>query len=238
MPRLVKNSLVKISSVYSQTLSRRATICPSRRGLSWRRVAQAVADLAFFTCFSLKRNWRDRLDVSMWSGSVTKISPLAPILIIAKFFKSSQPIAPAPITKVFSWAILSAPWRPTTIFRLRKSSPTGMWFFCSSSSVSGDFWSISLKWKVKNWRIGIYLLVMALMASWATTPPRYAPKEGSSASLVKANSFPNSFSFYSSSSDLLNLATSTKISVNLVASFMFQFLGKVVYDFLNWAKAW
>lgn len=82
---------------------------PYKRWFNCKRVAHAVADFAFFTCLSLNRNWRERFDVSIWSGSVTTIYPFAPIFIIAKFFSSSQPIAPAPITNVLSSSILVAP---------------------------------------------------------------------------------------------------------------------------------
>lgn len=169
---LLKNSLVKISSVYSQTLSRRAMICPYKRGFIWSRVAQAVADFAFFTCFSLNKNWRERLEVSMWSGSVTDIYPFAPMLIIAKFLSNSQPIAPAPMTKVFSSAILLAPCSPTTILRFLNYFSSEIYCFSIVSSSCGTFWMSSLKWKVKNCLIGIYLLVIAFIAYWETIPPR------------------------------------------------------------------
>lgn len=131
-----------------------------------------MADLAFFTCFWRNKNCLERLDVSIWSGSVTRISPFDPILIIAKFLSNSQPIAPAPITNVFSCSILCAPYLPTTIFKFLNYSPYAMNFFSVSDYYSGSFWIISLKWKEKNWRIGIYLFVIAFIAYWDTIPPK------------------------------------------------------------------
>ena len=72
--------------------------------------AAAVKLLGIPMCFSLNRNWRDRFDSSIESGSVMVISPFILLLSrssspvpspsIAKFFSSSQPSAPTPTINI------------------------------------------------------------------------------------------------------------------------------------------
>ena len=50
--------------------------------------AEAVDDLGFLMCFYLNRNCLLRLEVSMWSGSVTVSVPEEQRLSMAKFFIS------------------------------------------------------------------------------------------------------------------------------------------------------
>lgn len=52
------------------------------------RTAAAVADLGFLTCFCLNKNCLVKLEVYMWSGSVTVSFPLAAMLTIAKFLSN------------------------------------------------------------------------------------------------------------------------------------------------------
>lgn len=73
----------------------------------------------------------------MWSGSVTTIYPLAPMLIIAKFFSNSHPIAPAPTTNVFRASILLDPSLPITIFKLLNYSSLAMCSFSIYSACAG-----------------------------------------------------------------------------------------------------
>ena len=54
---------------------------------------------------------------------------------IAKFFSNSQPIAPAPITKVLSYSILLAADWPTTILIFLNSSSFLIVNFYTSSSL-------------------------------------------------------------------------------------------------------
>ncbi len=72
--------------------------------------AEAVDDLGYLRCFSLNKNCLFKLEVSMWSGSVTVNYPLGNLLflssspvqseIIAKFFINSHPMAPLPTKNI------------------------------------------------------------------------------------------------------------------------------------------
>mmetsp|Transcript_15560 Transcript_15560/g.37079 ORF Transcript_15560/g.37079 Transcript_15560/m.37079 type:complete len:217 (+) Transcript_15560:1367-2017(+) len=68
--------------------------------------AAAVLDFGLPTCSFLKRNCLLRFETSMRSMSVTVSLPLPPqqTPMSAKFFKNSQPNAPAPTRKIFMLA--------------------------------------------------------------------------------------------------------------------------------------
>jgi len=85
--------------------------------------AAAVIDFGLEICSYLNKNCLFRLDVSMWSGSVKVSYPLLSLLLdspvhkdsIAKFLRSSQPIAPLPIINRFKCFNLSSKSFPMTV---------------------------------------------------------------------------------------------------------------------------
>ena len=86
-------------------------------GLSRAAASPATVDLDCPMCQLRKRNWRERLDFSMTSSSVTVTRPpsaLAPTPIIAKFLRNSQPSAPAPTRKTLSAPRRRCSERPKT----------------------------------------------------------------------------------------------------------------------------
>lgn len=209
------------------------------KGFIWISVAAAVADFGFFTCFCLNKNCLVKFDVYIWSGSVTVIIPSAPMLIIAKFLSSSQPIAPAPITNVFIFSIFLLFYRPITILRLGKLSFYLIWRSTYWAEFYGRSWIISLKWNVKNCLIGVYLLVIAFIIYWETRPPKYAPKTGNSASEIVENFRPNFmrfcvyyYVFLAASAIFLS------ISSNYSASFNYQFFIFLLFFVMNSSWAW
>ena len=98
-----KKLSLKMCSVPSNTFSILAAMCPLSWGFICWTAAAAVYDFGLCICFSLKRNYLLKLEVSMWSGSVMVIYPWRATFSIAKFFNNSHPIAPQPTINRFAF---------------------------------------------------------------------------------------------------------------------------------------
>lgn len=119
-----KNLFEKMFFVDYETRYKRAEIWPFSYGFISNILAAAVLDFGLDICFSLNRNCRFRLEFYIWSGSVRVILPFYPVPrpIIAKFFRSSQPIAPEPTINDVEFFISWRSYLPTTI-----SNPLSRW---------------------------------------------------------------------------------------------------------------
>ena len=126
--------------------------------------AAAVYDFGFLKCFSLNKNYLFRFEVSITSGSVIVNLPFLPTpkLIIAKFFNSSHPMAPAPTINNCASCNSFNNLVPTTA--LRPSVRSGLlstyisFFIKFSHSVSfyGKSGMTSIQSEYKNCLVGIY----------------------------------------------------------------------------------
>ena len=92
-----------MSFVESETLSVSAIMWFLRDGFMSLTAYEAVLLFDLEICLYLNKNCLLRLEFSIWSGSVRVILPFYPVPkpIIAKFFKSSHPMAPEPIMNSF-----------------------------------------------------------------------------------------------------------------------------------------